>query len=246
MSERNQEGPTRNRLLAALSPEAYERLEPDLEPVSLALGDVIYEAHAALSHVYFPTTSVVSLLYTMQNGSTAEMGVVGRDGVVGIAVFMGGDTTPNRAVVQIAGDAVRLKLKCFREEFKRVGDLHRLLLLYTQTLLTQMSQSAVCNQLHSVEQRLCRSLLLSDDRHDLEEFLMTQELLASMLGVRREAVSIAAHRLQDAGLIRYKRGRMTIVDRVGLESVACECYQVIKSECDRLLPYAVAPPVADA
>lgn len=245
MSQRNQEGPTRNRLLAALSPEAYKRLEPDLEPVSLALGEVIYEAHDALSHVYFPTTAIVSLLYTMENGSTAEMGVVGCDGVVGIAVFMGGDTTPNRAVVQSAGDAVRLKLKCFRDEFKRVGDLHRLLLLYTQALLTQMSQTAVCNQLHSVEQRLCRALLLSDDRQESEEFLMTQELIANILGVRREAVSIAAHRLQDAGLIRYKRGHMTIVDRAGLESVVCECYQVVKSECDRLLPYKVPPSAED-
>jgi CRP-like cAMP-binding protein len=228
MSERKREDLTRNRLLAALSPEVYERLRPDLEPVSLTLGEVIYEAHDALSHVYFPTTAIVSLLYT-----------------VGIAVFMGGDTTPNRAVVQSAGDAVRLKLKRFRDEFKRVGQLHRLLLLYTQALLTQMSQTAVCNQLHSVEQRLCRSLLLSHDRHDSDELLMTQELIANMLGVRREAVSVAAHHLQDAGMIRYKRGHMTIVDRAGLESVVCECYQVVKTECDRLLPYQVRPAEAD-
>lgn len=244
MSERNQDGPMRNRLLAALSPETYKRLEPDLEPVSLAFGEVLYEAHDALSHVYFPTTAIVSLLYTMENGSTAEMGVVGCDGVVGIAVFMGGDTTPSRAVVQSAGDALRLKLNRFRDEFKRIGELHRLLLLYTQALLTQMSQTAVCNQLHSVEQRLCRVLLLSDDRHESQEFLMTQELLASMLGVRREAVSVAAHRLQDAGLIRYKRGHMTIVDRAGLESEVCECYQVVKSECDRLLPDKEPSPAA--
>lgn len=244
MPERKQEGSSRNRLLAALPPEAYQRLLPDLEPVSLALGEVIYESHDALSHVYFPTTAIISLLYTMENGSTAEMGVVGCDGVVGIAVFMGGDTTPNRAVVQSAGDAVRLKLQSFRDEFKRIGDLHRLLLLYTQALLTQMSQAAVCNQLHSVEQRLCRGLLLCLDRHESQEFLMTQELIANMLGVRREAISVAAHRLQDAGLIRYKRGHMTIVDRAGLQSVVCECYQVVKSECDRLLPYKIPSPAA--
>ena len=244
-SEPKQDDRTQNRLLAALPLEVYERLQPDLEPVSLALGEVVYEAHAALSHVYFPTTAIVSLLYTMENGSTAEMGVVGCDGVVGIAVFMGGDTTPNRAVVQSAGDAIRLQLKRFRDEFKRVGELHRLLLLYTQALLTQMSQTAVCNQLHSVEQRLCRSLLLSHDRHESDELLMTQELIANMLGVRREAVSVAAHRLQDAGLIRYKRGHMTIVDRAGLEAMVCECYQVVKTECDRLLPYQVRPAAAE-
>ena len=237
-SERKREDRTQNRLLAALPADVYERLQHDLEPVSLAPGEVIYEAHDALSHVYFPTTAIVSLLYTMEDGSTAEIGVVGRDGVVGIAVFMGGDTTPNRAVVQSAGDAVRLKVKQFRDEFKRVGELHRLL-LYIQALLTQMSQTAVCNQLHSVEERLCRSLLLSHDRHDSDELLMTQELIANMLGVRREAVSVAAHRLQDAGLIRYKRGHVTIVDRAGLESVVCECYQVVKTECDPLLPYQV-------
>ena len=241
MPERRPEDFTRNRLLAALPPDVCERLQPDLEPVSLSLGEAIYEAHDALSHVYFPTSALISLLYTMENGSTAEMGVVGCDGVVGIAVFMGGDTTPNRAVVQSAGGAVRLKLERFRDEFKRVGELHRLLLLYTQALLTQMSQTAVCNQLHSVEQRLCRNLLLSHDRHDSDELLITQELIANILGVRREAVSVAAQRLQDAGLISYKRGHMTILDRTGLESMACECYRVVKIECDRLLPYQVRP-----
>lgn len=226
-----------NRLLAALPPDVLERLRPHLEPVSLALGQVIYEAHDNLSHVYFPTNAIVSLLYTMESGSTAEMGIVGCDGVVGIAVFMGGDTTPNRAVVQSAGHALQLKRESFRAEFKRVGDLHRLLLLYTQALLTQMSQTAVCNQLHSVEQRLCRNLLLSYDRQGSEELLMTQELIANLLGVRREAVSIAAHRLQEAGLVRYKRGRVTLLDRPGLEAVVCECYEVVKTECDRLLPY---------
>jgi len=233
----DQGGIAENRLLAALPTNVRERLQPDLESVTLAVGKVLYEAHDALSYVYFPTTAIVSLLYTMENGSTAEMGIVGCDGVVGIAVFMGGDTTPNRAVVQSGGDAFRLALKPFRVEFRRTGELHRLLLLYTQALLTQMSQAAVCNRLHSVEQRLCRCLLLSHDRLESNELNMTQELIASMLGVRREGVSVAAHRLQDAELIRYKRGHITIVDRPGLESRVCECYQVVKTECDRLLPY---------
>jgi CRP-like cAMP-binding protein len=226
-----------NRLLAALPADVYERLQPHLQLVPLALGKVIYEANDALSHVFFPTTAIVSLLYTMENGSSAEIGVVGCDGVVGIAVFMGGDTTPNRAVVQSAGKAYQLALKPFREEFRRIGELHRLLLLYTQALLTQMSQTAVCNRLHSVEQQLCRWLLLSHDRLESDELIMTQELIANMLGVRREGVSVAAHRLQKAGLIRYKYGHITIVDRPGLESKVCECYQVVKTECDRLLPY---------
>lgn len=239
--EHTPDGSARNRLLAALPVDVYERLQPDLESVPLALGQVIYEAHETLSHVYFPTTAIVSLLYTMENGKSAEMGVVGCDGVVGITVFMGGDTTPNRAVVQSAGDAFRLESKYFRDEFRRVGELHRLLLLYTQALLTQMSQTAVCNRLHSVEQQLCRWLLLSDDRLESNELIMTQELIASMLGVRREGVSVAAHRLQHAGLIRYKRGHITIVDRPGLESKACECYQVVKTECDRLLADQLNP-----
>lgn len=233
--------PAQNRLLAALPADVYERLDPDLELVPLALGKVIYEANDALSHVYFPTTAIVSLLYTMEDGSSAEIGVVGCDGVVGIAVFMGGDTTPNRAVVQSAGHAYRLALKPFREEYRRIGALHRLLLLYTQALLTQMSQTAVCNRLHSVEQQLCRWLLSSRDRLESDELIMTQELIANMLGVRREGVSVAAHRLQRAELIRYKRGHITIVDRPGLESRVCECYQVVKTECDRLLPYQLNP-----
>ena len=230
-----------NRLLAALPNDIRERLQPDLKLVPLSLGQVIYEAHDALSHVLFPTTAIVSLLYVMENGSTAEMAIVGCDGVAGIAVFMGGDTTPNRAVVQSAGSAFRLSLNAFRSEFRRTGELHRLLLLYTQTLLTQMSQTAVCNQLHAVEQRLCRCLLLSHDRLESDELIMTQELLANVLGVRREGVSVAAHRLQEMGLIRYKRGHITILDRLGLERLACECYQVVKTECDRLLPYPHSP-----
>lgn len=235
-------GPARNRLVAAMPADVFERIQPKLEPVRLALGKVIYEADETLTHVYFPTTAIVSLLYTMENGSSAEMGVVGCDGVVGIAVFMGGDTTPNRAVVQSAGDAYRMELKHFRDEFRRVGELHRQLLLYTQALLTQMSQTAVCNRLHSVDQQLCRWLLLSHDRLESDELIMTQELIANMLGVRREGVSVAAHRLQDAGLIRYKRGHLTILDRPGLESEVCECYQVVKTECDRLLSYQLNPP----
>jgi CRP-like cAMP-binding protein len=233
----NRNDPLQNQLLAALSADALTRLEPNLTPVHLALGQVIYEPDQTLQEVYFPTTAIVSLLYTMENGTSAEMGVVGCDGVVGIAVFMGGDTTPNRAVVQSAGDAFRLELRFFREEFRRVGELHRALLLYTQALLTQMSQTAVCNRLHSVEQQLCRWLLLSHDRLQSDELVMTQELIANMLGVRREGVSVAAHRLQEAGLIRYRRGHITIVDRPGLERAVCECYQVVKTECDRLLAY---------
>ena len=233
----NRNDPLQNQLLAALSADALTRLEPNLTPVHLALGQVIYEPDQTLQEVYFPTTAIVSLLYTMENGTSAEMGVVGCDGVVGIAVFMGGDTTPNRAVVQSAGDAFRLELRFFREEFRRVGELHRALLLYTQALLTQMSQTAVCNRLHSVEQQLCRWLLLSHDRLQSDELVMTQELIANMLGVRREGVSVAAHRLQEAGLIRYRRGRITILDRGGLERAVCECYQVVKTECDRLLAY---------
>ena len=241
MSEHSHQHATENKLLAALPAEVYARLEPHLEPTSLALGKIIYEANDRLSHVYFPTTAIVSLVYTMENGTSAEMGIVGSDGIVGIAVFMGGDTTPNRAVVQCAGNALRLELRAFREEYKRIGDLHRLLLLYTQALLTQFSQSAVCNQLHSVYQRLCRCLLLSHDRIQSNELIMTQELISNILGVRREGVSVAAHMLQESGLIRYNRGRITIVDRAGLESQVCECYRVVKSECDRLLPDPARP-----
>jgi CRP-like cAMP-binding protein len=236
MTSENLGDPRQNRLLAALPADVLGRLQPALEPVGLALGQVIYEPDESLSHVYFPTTAIVSLLYTMENGTSAEMGVVGCDGVVGIAVFMGGDTTPNRAVVQSAGDALRLELKFFRDEFRRITALHRVLLLYTQALLTQMSQTAVCNRLHSVEQQLCRWLLLSHDRLPSDELVMTQELIANMLGVRREGVSVAAHRLQEAGLIRYRRGHITIVDRQGLERAVCECYQVVRTECDRLSP----------
>lgn len=224
-----------NRLLSGLSAQVLARFQKDLIPVHLVLGQVIYEPDEPLEYVYFPTTAVVSLLYTMMNGTSAEMGIIGCDGVVGIAVFMGGDTAPNRAVVQSEGEALRLDLRGFREQFSRLGQMHRALLLYTQALLTQMSQTAVCNRLHSVEQQLCRWLLLSHDRLPSNRLIMTQELIANMLGVRREGVSVAAHRLSEAGLIRYRRGHITIIDRPGLEHAVCECYQVVKTECDRLL-----------
>ncbi|MFT5394495.1 MAG: CRP-like cAMP-binding protein [Gammaproteobacteria bacterium] len=224
-------------MLGALPAKDYERLQAHLELISLPLGTCVYEANEAPEYVYFPIDTIVSLLYTMENGNSAEVGVVGCDGLVGIAVFMGGDTTPNRAIVQSAGTALRLEVQHFRHEFSRVGELHRLLLLYIQSFLTQMSQTAVCNRLHSVEQQLARWLLLSHDRLPSDELVMTQELIANMLGVRREGVSVAANHLQAAGLIHYARGHIEILNRPGLESHVCECYQVVKTESDRLLPY---------
>jgi CRP-like cAMP-binding protein len=227
--------PSENRLLAALPHEEFERLMPTFQGASFPLGDVIYEFGGHLSYVYFPTTAIVSLLYTMENGATAEMGLTGNDGVVGIALFMGGETMPNRAVVQNAGHAVRMKAKVLQEEFKLGGQFQRLLLRYTQALITQISQTAVCNRLHSVEQQLCRWLLLSHDRVNSDELIMTQELIADMLGVRREGVTVAAGHLQDRGAISYVRGRIQILDRKRLEDTACECYRVVKDEFDRLL-----------
>lgn len=224
-----------NRLLAMLAREEYERLLPHLERVSFALGDVIYESGGRQSYIYFPTTAIISLLYLMENGSSAEMGVAGNEGLVGVALFMGGETVPNRAVVQSAGDALGMKTKVLQEEFARGGTFQRLLLRYTQALMTQMSQTAVCNRLHTVEQQLCRWLLLSRDRLDTDELIMTQELIANMLGVRREGVTVAAQRLQEHGLISYVRGRITVLDRRGLEATVCECYRVVKDEYDRLL-----------
>jgi CRP-like cAMP-binding protein len=218
-----------------LPAEEMERLAPHLEPVSFTLGEVIYESGGQQSYIYFPTTAIISLLYMMENGSSAEMGVAGKEGLVGIALFMGGETAPNRAVVQSAGDAVRMKTKVLREEFARSGMFQRLLLRYTQALMTQMSQTAVCNRLHSVEQQLCRWLLLSRDRLETDELVMTQELIANMLGVRREGITYAAGRLQESGLISYVRGRITILDRRGLEATVCECYRVVRDEYDRLL-----------
>jgi CRP-like cAMP-binding protein len=229
--------PDRNRLLDALPARDYARLEPHLELIPMALGEVLYEPGGRLRHVYFPTTSIVSLLYVMEDGASAEIAVVGNEGMLGISLFMGGETTPSHAVVQSAGYGVRLKAQLLKQEFARFGPMMQLLLRYTQALITQMSQTAVCNRHHSVDQQLCRWLLLSLDRLSTSEIAMTQELIANMLGVRREGVTEAAGKLQDAGLIIYRRGRITVLDRPGLEARSCECYQVVKKEFDRLLPY---------
>jgi CRP-like cAMP-binding protein len=231
----NRDLPIENRLLALLPADDWERLLPNLRPVSFSLGEIVYEFAGRLDYVFFPTTSIISLLYTMENGSSAEMGLTGNDGVVGIALFMGGGTMPNRAVVQSAGGALRMKAKVLQDEFARGGKFQQLLLRYTQALLTQISQTAVCNRLHSVEQQLCRWLLLSHDRLNTDELVMTQELIADMLGVRREGVTVAAGRLQDYGAISYVRGRIQILDRQKLEQVVCECYRVVKNEVERLL-----------
>lgn len=228
-------GLTSNRLLAALPPELLKRWEPRLEPMHLPLGKVLYEPGTEIEHVYLPTTAIVSMLYVMEDGSSAEIAVVGNDGVVGIAVFMGGETTPSRAVVQGEGDCFRFPAQAMREEFKRAEVLH-LLLRYTQALITQMAQTAVCNRFHSLDQQFCRWLLLSLDRMPGNELLMTQELVGNMLGVRRQGVTEAAGRLQKDGLISYSRGRITVLDRPALEQRTCECYKVVKVEYDRLLP----------
>jgi CRP-like cAMP-binding protein len=226
---------SKNRLLASLPSDEVERLLPTFQQISFSLGDVVYEISGQLDYVYFPTTAIISLLYTMESGATAEMGLTGNDGVVGIAIFMGGGTMPNRAVVQSAGDSIRMKAKVLQAEFALGGEFQRLLLRYTQSLITQISQTAVCNRLHSVEQQLCRWLLLSHDRLDTDELIMTQELIADMLGVRREGVTVAAGHLQDLGTISYVRGRIQILDRRKLEDTACECYRVVKDEFDRLV-----------
>jgi len=233
--------PGQNHVLAALPAPEYERLQPHLELVPLPLGGVLYESGAELRHLYFPTTSIVSLLYILANGASAEIAVVGNEGIVGISLFMGGETTPSRAVVQSAGHAFRLPVKLLKEEFARAGIMQHLLLRYTQALITQMAQTAVCNRHHSVDQQLCRWLLLSIDRLASDEVVMTQELIANMLGVRREGVTEAAGVLQHAGLIRYRRGHIAVLDRPGLEARSCECYEVVKREYDRLLPYQVPP-----
>ena len=225
-----------NKLLAVLPREVYERLLPHLELVPLKLGASVYEAGGRQAYVYFPTDSIVSLLYVMKDGASAEIAVVGNEGLVGISLFMGGETTPSRAVVQSAGRAYRLRAKVLKSEFEFGGDLQHLLLRYTQALITQMAQTAVCNRHHSIEQQLCRWLLLSADRLPNNVLTMTQDLIANMLGVRREGVTASAGKLQDAGVIRYSRGRITIVDRPRLEKRVCECYAVVKKEFDRLLP----------
>ena len=206
----------------------------------MSLGEVLYESGDKLTYVYFPITSVVSLLYVMENGASAEIAVVGNEGIVGISLFMGGESTPSRAVVQCAGHGFRLKAQAMKDEFNRGGPVLHLLLRYTQALITQMSQTAVCNRHHTLDQQLCRWLLLSLDRLQGTELVMTQELIANMLGVRREGVTEGALKLQDAGLIRYVRGHISVLDRKGLEARTCECYAVVKKEYDRLLPEAIA------
>jgi CRP-like cAMP-binding protein len=227
--------PKQNHLLAALPAEDFDRLSAHLELAPMPLGEALYESGGRLQHVYFPTTSIVSLLYVMEDGASAEIAVVGNEGILGISLFMGGETTPSRAVVQSAGYGYRLKAQLLKQEFNRGGPVMHLLLRYTQALITQMAQTAVCNRHHSVEQQLCRWLLLSLDRLSSDELSMTQELIANMLGVRREGVTEAAGKLQRASLIRYSRGRITVLDRKGLEKEVCECYAVVKKEFDRLL-----------
>lgn len=228
--------PRQNHLLAALPSADFERLSLDLELRTMPLGFVVYESGGNLGHLYFPTTCIVSLLYMLEDGASAEIAVTGNDGLVGIALFMGGESTPSRAVVQSAGYAYRLKAAVLKREFKQGGHLQHLALRYTQALLTQMAQTAVCNRHHSIDQQLCRWLLLSLDRLPSNELVMTQELIANMLGVRREGVTEAASRLQQAGIIQYARGRVTVLDRPQLEKRVCECYAVVKREMDRLLP----------
>jgi CRP-like cAMP-binding protein len=231
--------PKENELLAALPDAEFQRWLPQLELIAMPLGQVLYESGSTMTHVYFPTTAIVSLLSVMENGSSAEIAVVGYEGIVGVSLFMGGDSTPSRAVIQSAGHGFRLKSSVLKEEFKRAPVMH-LLLRYTQALITQMAQTAVCNRHHSLDQQLCRWLLLSLDRLTGNELVMTQELIANMLGVRREGVTEAALKLQSLGLIRYSRGRISVLDRPGLEQRSCECYAVVKKEYDRLLPVKVA------
>lgn len=230
------QNPHLNHLLDALLKADYDRLFPNLELVKMPLGEVLCESGDRLNHVYFPTTSIVSLLYVMENGASAEIAVVGNEGMFGVQILLGGDTTPSQAVVQSEGYGYRMKAQHLKNEVARPGPLQRLLLRYTQALITQMSQTAVCNRHHSVEQQLCRWLLLSIDRLSGNELHMTQELIANMLGVRREGVTEAAGALQNLGLISYSRGHIKVLDRKGLEAKSCECYQVVKDEMDRLLP----------
>jgi CRP-like cAMP-binding protein len=235
----NPHDPRQNHLLAALPEEESARLLPHLELVPMPLGETVCESGIQMPYVYFPTTCIVSLLYVMEDGASAEIAVVGNEGIVGVSLFMGGETTTSRAVVQSTGHAYRLKGQLLKDAFFRAGPMQRLLLRYTQALLTQMAQTAVCNRHHSVDQQLCRWLLLSLDRLPSNELIMTQELIANMLGVRREGVTEAAGKLQRAGLIHYSRGHITVLDRPGLEARVCECYAVVKKEFNRLLPDAI-------
>jgi len=231
---------SQNSLLATLPVDELERLRHHLELVPLPLGEVIYESGGKLSHLYFPTTAIISLLYVTEDGASAEISIVGNEGVIGVAVFMGGENMPNMAVVQSAGYAYRLKAQLLQQEFDHSLPLRHLLLRYTQALLTQMAQTAVCNRHHSIERQLCRWLLLSFDRLPTNELIMTQELISNMLGVRREGITDAARKLQSVGLIEYHRGHITLLDRQGLEDNVCECYSVVKREYDRLLPDLIA------
>jgi CRP-like cAMP-binding protein len=228
--------PQQNYLLETLSPAERARLYPHLQLVAMPLGKVLYESGDVLRHVYFPTDSIISLLYVLADGASADISVVGNEGLIGIALFMGGETTPSRAIVQSAGHAYRLIGQHLKDEFHRNGDMQLLLLRYTQSLITQMCQTAVCNRHHSVDQQLCRWLLLSLDRLSSNRLTMTQELIANMLGVRREGVTEAAGKLHRLGVIRYARGQITVLDRPKLEQLCCECYAVVKKESDRLLP----------
>ncbi len=224
-----------NHLLEALTAEDFARIESQLEFVELPLGKVLYESGDKMSHIYFPTTAIISLLYIMENGGTAEIGIAGNNGLIGMALYMGGETTSSRAVVQSAGGAVRMTAADLRVEFARGGLFQNLLLRYTQSLMTQISQTAVCNRLHSIQQQLCRWLLINHDQLASDKLVMTHDLIANMLGVRREGVTQAAGTLQEMGIIKYSRGTITMLDRKALESVACECYQVVSTEYDRLL-----------
>jgi len=244
-------GPTphQNHLLDALPADDYERVASHLELIPLKLGDVLYESGDRLQYVYFPTTAIISLLYVMEDGASAEIAIVGNEGILGISLFMGGDSTPSSAVVQTAGHGYRLPGKLLKDEFNRGGLVQRLLLRYTQALLTQMCQTAACNRHHSIEQQLCRWLLLTLDRLPSNELIMTQELVASALGVRREGITEAAGKLQRAGVIRYRRGHIAVLERSGLEVGACECYAVVKKELGRLLSdvrYRQGPPAVAA
>jgi CRP-like cAMP-binding protein len=233
--------PQQNHILDALPPAERERLFPHLTLVALPLGAALYESGDTLRHIYFPTDSIISLLYVMEDGASAEISVVGNDGAIGVALFMGGETTTNRAIVQSAGSAYQLTGTRLKQEFGRHGELLHLLLRYTQALITQMAQTAVCNRHHSVDQQLCRWLLLSLDRLSSNQLTMTQELMANMLGVRREGVTEAAGKLQRLGVITYSRGQITVLDRPRLEQLSCECYRVVKKETDRLMPPRPTP-----
>jgi len=234
--------PRQNHLLGALPVEEWDRLRSKMELTAMPLGHVLYESGDTMRHVYFPTTSIISLLYVMEDGSSAEIAIVGNEGIVGISLFMGGETTPSRAIVQSAGHAYRVTGQNLKDEFFRAGPVQHLLLRYTQALITQMAQTAVCNRHHSVEQQLCRWLLMSLDRLSSNELTMTQELIANMLGVRREGVTESAGKLQKLGLIHYNRGHIVVINRPALESHSCECYAVVKKEFDRLLPWIKSQP----